>query len=94
MYRKGLERSKSKHAKKGLNIRDFSSINELVVLSNLENLNAVMISNGLSKNERFKQLLVVAKSQLKILDGKNFIKSLKKLSDETYVDEQKKIEKK
>ena len=32
-------------AKKGLNIRDFASINELVVLSNLENLNSILIRN-------------------------------------------------
>jgi hypothetical protein len=32
------------HAQTGLNIRDFASINELVVLSNLENINALMIA--------------------------------------------------
>ena len=81
------------HAKKGMNIRDFSSINELVVLSNLENLNAVMISENIDKTDRFKQLTKVAQSQLNTLDGKDFIKSLRKLNDTTYLDEQNKREK-
>ncbi len=83
-----------KHAKKGMNIRDFSSINELVVLSNLENLNAIMIINNIEKSERFKQLNKIAKSQLITLDGKDFMKSLKKLNDSTFIDEQNKLDKK
>ena len=83
-----------KHAKKGMNIRDFSSINELVVLSNLENLNAVMITENIEKHERFIQLNKIAKSQLSTLDGKNFMKSLKKLNDSTFIDEQNKLDKK
>ena len=79
------------HAKKGLNIRDFSSINELVVLSNLENFNAIMITEKIDKKERFKQLEKVAISQLKTLDNKDFIKSLKKLNEETYIEEEKRL---
>ncbi len=45
-----------KLAKKGMNIRDIASINELVVLSNLENLNALMIEQNIVKKERFNQL--------------------------------------
>ena len=77
-------------AKKGMNIRDFSSINELVVLSNLENLNSVLISNEVPKNTRFTQLIKIASSQLKILKEQNFIKSVKKLNNSTYLNEQKK----
>ena len=83
-----------KHAKKGMNIRDFSSINELVVLSNLENLNAVMITENIEKPERFIQLNKIAKSQLSTLDGKYFMKSLKKLNNSTFIDEQNKLDKK
>ena len=81
------------HAKKRMNIRDFSSINELVVLSNLENLNAVMIAENIDKPIRFAQLTKVAQSQLSTLNGKDFIKSLKKLNDTTFLDEQNKPEK-
>ena len=81
------------HAEKGLNIRDFSSINELVVLSNLENLNAVMISESIEKTTRFKQLQKIAKSQLKTLNNTDFIKSLKKLNDKTFIEENKQLNK-
>lgn len=78
------------HSEKGLNIRDFASINELVVLSNLENINALMISQAIEKNERFKQLRQIANSQIETLDSKDFIRSLKRLSEKTYLDIKKK----
>ena len=82
------------HAKKGLNIRDFSSINELVVLSNLENLNSIMISENIDKTERYKQLRKIAISQLNTLDNNDFIKSMKKLNERTYIEEQNKLKNK
>lgn len=78
------------HSKKGLNIRDFASINELVVLFNLENLNALMIGQQIEKSDRFKQLKIIGKSQLETLEGKGFIRSIKRLSDKTYLDIKKK----
>lgn len=87
---KDWREANKEHAKRNMNIRDFSSINELVVLSNLENLNAVMITEQIDKPKRFIQLTKVAQSQLNTLDGKDFIKSLKKLNDTTYLDEQNK----
>ncbi len=78
-------RSSNKNkSNEGLNIRDFSSINELVVLSNLENINALMISNNISKAKRFEQLNLIAKYQLNILDNNNLIKSIKRLNDNTF----------
>jgi len=67
-------------AKKGMNIRDIASINELVVLSNMENLNALMIEQKINKSERFNQLKKIANAQLETLNSKDFIKSLKRLS--------------
>ena len=83
-----------KHAKKGLNIRDFSSINELVVLSNLENINAIMISENIDKVNRFRQLKKIAKTQLKTLDNQDFIKSLKRLNEATFINEENILKKK
>ena len=40
------------NVKKGLNIRDFASINELVVLANLENLNSILICNKIDKEQK------------------------------------------
>lgn len=41
--------------KKG-NIRDYASINELICISNMENINAVLIEDGLSQQERLIKL--------------------------------------
>lgn len=72
------------HLTKGLNIRDFASINELVVLSNLENINALLIEQKTEKALRFDRLKTIAQSQLQTLDGQDSIKSLKRLADSTY----------
>lgn len=51
------------------NIRDYASINELICLANLENLNSVFINNGLSQSIRLEQLNKIAISQMKILNN-------------------------
>lgn len=53
--------------KKG-NIRDYASINELICLSNMENLNAVFINDGMSQSERLIKLNKIAIQQMKILE--------------------------
>lgn len=81
-------------AKKDLNIRDFASINELAVLSNIESLNAELIRKGIDKTERFIQLREMAVYQLEILDKKNALKAMKKLADDIYIEQQKKTDNK
>ena len=49
------------------NIRDYATINELICLSNMENLNAVFINEALSQQERLIQLNQIAIQQMKIL---------------------------
>jgi len=49
------------------NIRDMSTIEQLVVLSNLESINAMLIHQGLSQQERLIQLNQMAISQMKSL---------------------------
>ena len=78
--------------KKDLNIRDFASINELAVLSNIESLNAEMIKKGIEKPERFYQLQEIAEYQLKILNEKNTLKAIKRLSDDIYINQEKKLD--
>ena len=78
-----------KLAEKKMNIRDIASINELAVLSNLESMNADMIRENIGKNERFQKLKAVAKYQIEILNENNYLKTLKKKSEETYINEQK-----
>ena len=68
---------KSKNLDKVGNIRDYASIDELICLSNLENLNSVFINDGLNQSERLKRLNSIAISQMKILSEAN-IKYLNK----------------
>ena len=53
--------------KKG-NIRDYATINELICLSNMENLNAVFIDQGLPQSERLIKLNQIAIQQMKVLE--------------------------
>lgn len=53
--------------KKG-NIRDYASINELICMSNMENINAVLIEDGLSQQERLTKLNKIAIHQISVLE--------------------------
>src|ERR1035437_1173377 len=59
------------------NIRDDANIEQLVVLSNMESINAVLIHQGLQQNERLQQLNKIAITQMKSLVGNKNIKKLK-----------------
>ena len=60
------------------NIRDAATIEQLVVLSNMESINAVLIHQGLQQNERLQQLNKIAITQMKSLVGNAQIRKLKK----------------
>lgn len=62
--------------KKG-NIRDYATINELICLSNMENLNAVFINDGMPQTERLIKLNQVAIQQMKVLEESENRKYLK-----------------
>ncbi|MDE6099780.1 MAG: KilA-N domain-containing protein [Paramuribaculum sp.] len=53
------------------NIRDYASINELICLSNMENLNAVFIGQGMPQSERLMKLNQIAIHQMNILESEN-----------------------
>jgi hypothetical protein len=69
-----------------LNRRDFASINELIVLSNSESKNAEMITKGVDKLNRFKELKELAEKQLTILAKNGALSAIKRLSSDTYLD--------
>ena len=58
------------------NVRDFATINELTVLSNLESHNAQMLREGKDKGERFKILQEIAEYQLNVLNAAEEIKMI------------------
>jgi hypothetical protein len=49
------------------NIRDYAGINELICLSNMENLNAVFITQNMPQSERLVKLNQIAIQQMKVL---------------------------
>ncbi len=59
------------------NIRDNANIEQLVVLSNMESINAVLIHQGLEQSQRLKQLNNIAITQMKSLLQNKSIKKLK-----------------
>lgn len=68
---------------KGLNIRETASINQLVVLSNIESANSEMIKRGFSREQRFEVLHKMAKEQLEVLDTKNIEQKFRKIIPES-----------
>lgn len=65
-------------AKKKMNVRDTGTINQLVVLSNLESYNSELIKKGLSKKDRMQLLHKIAKEQLKVLDTRHIERKFRK----------------
>ena len=59
------------------NIRDYATINELICLSNMENINAVLINDGMPQGERLVKLNQIAIQQMQVLEGNNDRKLLK-----------------
>jgi len=61
--------------KKG-NIRDYATIEQLLIVANMESFNAILIDQGLPQGERLKQLNAMAKSQLRTLQGQDLTRLL------------------
>ena len=53
------------------NIRDYTTINELICLSNMESLNAVFIEQGIPQGERLVKLNQIAIHQMEVLESGN-----------------------
>ena len=59
------------------NIRDYATINELICLSNMENINAVLINDGMPQGERLVKLNKIAIQQMQVLEDNESRKLLK-----------------
>lgn len=51
------------------NIRDYATVNELICLSNMENINAVFIEHGMTQPERLVKLNQIAIHQMRVLEN-------------------------
>ncbi len=68
---------------KKINMRDTASINQLIVLSNMESFNSEMVKMGVPKSDRFAALHKMAKEQLASLNKHNAEFKFRKLSSES-----------
>ena len=59
------------------NMRDYTDIVHLVVLSNLENINADMISDEISQDKRIEKLNNIARKQMELLQNNRTLNNLK-----------------
>ena len=80
MTAKEWRKNNPKLAENG-NIRDYTVLLHLIILNNLENINAQLIKSGISQKERLITLNETAKNQIKILDNNKNIKGLENLED-------------
>ncbi len=75
----GMTAKQWREANPGLkgNIRDYATINELICLSNMENINAVLVGDGIPQGERLVKLNQIAIQQMQVLEvssGRNLLK--------------------
>lgn len=68
------------------NMRDYANILQLVILVNLENLNAEMINQGIEQSKRLERLNEVAKKQYDILQNSKGMKKIEKLDNKKLLD--------
>ena len=67
------------------NMRDYANILQLVILSNLENLNSQMIAEGIEQKARLEKLNAIAKKQYSILQDSKGIKKIEALEEKNAV---------
>ncbi len=77
LFGKTAKQWREETGNKKQNMRDFASVEQLIVLVNLESMNADMIREGISAEERIKKLRSVAYYQLTALESNNVAAKLK-----------------
>jgi len=77
MFGKTAKQWREENPKVKGNIRDQATIEQLVILSNMESINAVLIRQELPQSERLKQLNQIAITQMKSLIGNENLKKLR-----------------
>lgn len=77
---------RSKNSEKKGNIRDYATIEQLVVLSNMESINALLIREGLSQSER---LILINKTAITQMKSLLFSKTIKQIKSKSSIDKLK-----
>ena len=69
MFGQTAKQWREAHPEKKGNIRDYASINELICLANMENINAVLIDEGVPQEQRLVRLNKIAINQMRVLEN-------------------------
>lgn len=77
LFGKTAKEWRTENADKKGNMRDFATMEQLVVLSNMESMNAELIKAGIEPRERLERLNKMAISQMKVLIENSSMKKLK-----------------
>lgn len=78
LFNKRAKEWREENSKLKGNIRDYASLNELLVLANMESYNAILIEKGMEQKERMIELRKLARTQLMSLENINNV-DIKKL---------------
>ncbi len=79
LFGKTAKQWREENSQRKGNLRDYATLEQLVVLSNLESINAVLIGQGLKQNERLQQLNKIAITQMTSLVGNRNLNKLENL---------------
>ena len=71
LFNKKAKEWRAEHPELKGNIRDYASLNELLILSNMESYNAILIGKGIPQKERMTELRTLAREQFISLEKLN-----------------------
>ena len=83
---KEWEKENPELKKQSLNMRDTADIEDLIVLSGLETLNAYLLNQGEDKNTRMQKLITEAKKNLQSIQNKKSVKEIKAIANQLNLD--------
>ncbi len=84
LFGKTAKKCREQNPDKKGNIRDYATIEQLLVIANMESFNAILIEQGMPQGERLKQLNAMARSQLRVLQGQDLARLIG--TDENKID--------
>ena len=87
LFGKTAKQWRAENSKRKGNMRDYATIEQLLVMTNLEAVNALLLEQGLPQRERLEQLRKMAVRQLETLTGSAGARKLNELQDQLQLPE-------
>ena len=87
LFGKTAKQWRAENPKRKGNMRDYATIEQLLIMTNLEAVNALLLEQGLPQRERLEQLRKMAVRQLETLTGSAGARKLNELQDQLQLPE-------